>query len=74
MCEVCRGIGERDADVVDGGCGGFGFAVGWWREVGLVDADGVIEFDWWERAQMRLKNVGKVWEGQFLLVEELGLC
>jgi len=72
VCEVCRRVGERNADVVDGGCGGFCFAVGWWREVGLVDANGVIEFDWWERAEMRLEDVRKVRERKFLLVEELG--
>lgn len=72
MCEVCRRVGERNADVVDGGCGGFCFAVGWWRKVGLVDADGVVKLDWWERAQMRLQNIREVGEGKFLLVEKLG--
>ena len=65
------GWGE-ERDVVDGGCGGFCFAVGWWRKVGLVDTDGVVEFDWWERAQVGLENIREVWERQFLLVEKLG--
>ena len=63
MCEVCCRVGERNADVIDGGCGGFRFAVGRWRKVGLVDTNGVVELDWWERAQMRLENVRKIWEG-----------
>lgn len=71
MCEVCRRVGERNSDVVDGGCGGFCFAVGWWRKVCLVDTNGVIELDWRERAQMRLEDIRKVREGKFLLVEEL---
>ena len=72
VCEVCCRVGERNADVVNGRCGGFCFAVRWWRKVGLVNTNSVVELDWWERAQMRLENVRKVWEGQFLLVEELG--
>jgi hypothetical protein len=72
VCEVGGRVGKRNADVVDGGCGGFCVAVSGWRKVGLVDANGVIEFDWWERAQMRLENIREVREGQFLLVEELG--
>jgi hypothetical protein len=72
VCEIGGRIGKRNADVVDGGCGGFCVAVGRWRKVGLVDANGVIEFDWWERAQMRLENIREVREGKLLLVEELG--
>ena len=72
MCEVGGRVGKRNADVVDCGCGGFCVAVGRWRKVGLVDANGVIEFDWWERAQMRLENIREVRERKLLLVEELG--
>lgn len=72
MCEVCRRVGKRNTNVVDCGCGGFCFAVRWWRKVGLVDTNGVIELDWWERSQVGLENIREVWEGQFLLVEELG--
>jgi hypothetical protein len=50
VCEVGGRVGKRNADVVDGGCGGFCVAVDRWRKVCLVDANGVVEFDWWERA------------------------
>ena len=71
MCEVCCRVWKRNADVVDGGCGSPRLAVGRWRKVGLIDTNGVVELDWWERSQMRLENIREVREGQFLLVEEL---
>lgn len=71
MCEVCGGVGKRDADVVNRGCGSFRFTICWRSEVCLVDTNGVVESDRWQRAEVRLENVWKVWERKFLLVEEL---
>ena len=55
-------IGKGDADVVDCGRGRFCFAVGGWRKVCFVDADGVVELDWRQRSEVWLKNVGKIGE------------
>lgn len=59
MNVVCGGVGESDADVVDGGCRGFGvaFAVGGWGDVGFVDANGVVEFDGRQGAEVWLEDV-----------------
>lgn len=71
MDVICCGVGERYADVVNRGGGSFSLAVGRGRDIGFVDADCVVKLYWRERSQVWLKNVGKVREGELLLIEEL---
>ena len=64
-----QGVGEGDAEVVDGG-----FA--WVRgvvDVVFVDADGVGEFEGREGMQMWLEEVRDVGEVEGVFVEELGV-
>lgn len=67
-------VGQWDADVVYCVGGGLGVGVVGGRDVGLVDANGVLEFYWIQREKMRVDEIGNVGEVDFVFVEELGVA